>query len=72
MNAIGELLGVRDARNLGFHPDKVGVGRIGTSTLNAIIDPSTELVIPFSNTAEFPIKINLVICKGDRIKQNDE
>jgi hypothetical protein len=63
MNAVRKLFGVGDSRNLGFHPNEVGVRGIGTSALDAIVNAGSQLIVPFADTTFLPVKVNLAISK---------
>ena len=69
VDAIGKLLGIGDARNLGFHPDKVSVGRISTSALDTVVNSSTKLIVPLTNTAKLPVEMNLMMGRKGQTKQ---
>lgn len=64
MDAICKFLGIWDSRNCSLHPNEVAVGTIGSSTLNAIVNASLDLIVTFTDAAEFPVKVNLQESKN--------
>jgi hypothetical protein len=66
MDPVSKLFSFGDSRNLGFHPNEVGVRGIGTSALNAIVNAGSQLVVPFANTTFLPVKVNLTMSKQTR------
>mmetsp|Transcript_6147 Transcript_6147/g.13797 ORF Transcript_6147/g.13797 Transcript_6147/m.13797 type:complete len:272 (+) Transcript_6147:1256-2071(+) len=67
LHTLCKLLRIWDARNLCFHPDEIRVRSVGTRALNTIFNSRLDLIVTFSNTAEFPIEVNGVFPAKDRV-----
>mmetsp|Transcript_4601 Transcript_4601/g.12926 ORF Transcript_4601/g.12926 Transcript_4601/m.12926 type:complete len:243 (+) Transcript_4601:563-1291(+) len=67
LDTLGELPGVGYSRDLGLHPNEIGVGSVRSRPPDAVIDPRLELIVPFADAARFPIEVNRILLTKDGI-----
>mmetsp|Transcript_28300 Transcript_28300/g.81856 ORF Transcript_28300/g.81856 Transcript_28300/m.81856 type:complete len:259 (-) Transcript_28300:741-1517(-) len=67
LDAIGELLGVGNAGDLGFHPNEIGTRSVSSGALDAVVNTGLELVVSFADSAKFPVEVDRVLLANDLV-----
>ena len=69
MDSIGELLGLRENRRLGLHPEEIGVGGEGDGSVDGALRSSLVSVETLSRSRSVPVPVNRDV--EERFGEND-